>query len=189
VPRLLLPLRRFAFLVLVILTSGLVWLASWQISQSLLDFTVVKAGITLVYVPAGIRLVILLVSGAMGALGIMLAFPVALLQTFPDLGWDEILTYSLVAGWVPYAAVQVTCRAAGISRDLATLRSIHLPVLAAAASISGAIAYTAALAAFGRFSRENFLPDATAMAAGDFLGCFCVVVLTRLVIAWRRRMG
>ncbi|WP_374333106.1 hypothetical protein [Aestuariivirga sp.] len=171
----------------VILTSGVVWLSSWQVAQSVLEFTEWRTSITLVYIPAGIRLVILLVSGLWGALGIALAFPLALLQVFSDVAWPEILAYSAIAGFVPYATVLAICRVAGISRDLGTLRSIHLPLLAAAVSVTGAFAYAGALVAFGRFNAESFLPDATAMAAGDFLGCFGVVALARLLIAWRRK--
>lgn len=185
-PILISSLRQSGFVAGVVAVSGVVWFAGWEVAQSILDFTVLKTGVTLVYIPAGIRLLVLLVSGIWGALGIALAFPLALIQVFPDVTWLEVIAYSAIAGFVPYATVQVTYRATGISRDLGTLRAIHLPLLAAAVSITGALAYTAALVIFGRFDIGNFLPDVTAMAAGDFLGCFAVVALARLATAWRR---
>jgi len=184
-PILLSSLRQSAFVAAIVVASGVVWLAGWEVAQSILDFTVLKSGVTLVYIPAGIRLLVLLVSGIWGAFGIALAFPLALIQVFPDVTWLEVIVYSAIAGLVPYATVQVTCRATGISRDLGTLRAIHLPLLAAAVSITGAMAYAMALVAFDRFDIANFLPDVTAMAAGDFLGCFAVVALARLAIALR----
>lgn len=180
-------LRQSAFVAAIVVVSGVVWLAGWEVAQSILDFTVLKTGVTLIYIPAGIRLLVLLVSGIWGAFGIALAFPFALIQVFPDATWLEVVIYSVIAGFIPYATVQVMCRIAGISRDLGTLRSLHLPLLAAAVSITGALAYVAALVAFDRFDAGNFLPDVTAMAAGDFLGCFAVVALARLAIEWRRR--
>lgn len=181
------PTRRLVFKAAVILISALVWLACWQIGQRLLDFTVLSNGITLVYVPAGVRLVILLISGIWGAIGIAVAFPLALLQVFPDISWPEALAYSAIAGFIPYVTVLAVCRMARISRDLSTLRSIHLPLLAAAVSVTGGLSYTAALVGFGRFDAARFLPDVTAMTAGDFLGCFAVIALVRLVIIGQRK--
>ena len=169
-------------MIFVAVASGLLWLAFWQASQSTLSFTQLANGITLVYVPAGIRLVILLISGIWGAVGIALAFPFALLQVYPDASWQEMLAYSAIAGFVPWATVLAVCRAANVSRDLASLRSIHLPLLAAAISVAGALAYAGALTLFGRLQAELLLQNVTAMSAGDFLGCFAVVLLLRVVI-------
>ena len=179
-------LRRLAFIVAVAVASGTAWMVSWQVAQAALSFTQVRNGITLVYIPAGVRLVILLVSGFWGAVGIALAFPLALLQPFQDLTWQEIVTYSAIAAFVPYATIYAVCRAANISLDLGSLRSIHLPLLAVAVSITGAASYAAALAAFGRFQPSMFIEDVTAMSAGDFLGCFAVILLVRLGIASRK---
>lgn len=180
-------LRRLAFIVLVTVASGIAWLVLWQVFQSLFGFTEIKRGITLVYVPAGVRLVILLVSGLWGAVGLALAFPFALLQQFPDVSWEEIIAYSVIAGFIPYVTVLWVCRAAKVSRDLSSLRSIHLPLLSAAVSVLGAVAYSAALVAFGRFEANSFLKDVTAMAAGDFLGCFTVILLVRLILIARKK--
>lgn len=160
----------------------MLWLAFWQASQSTMTFTQLSSGITLIYVPAGVRLVILLISGIWGAVGIALAFPLAMLQVYPDASWQEILAYAAIAGFVPYATVYTVCRAANVSRDLRTLRAFHLPLLAAAVSVTGALAYTGALTAFGRLDAGLLLQNFTAMTAGDFLGCFAVVLLVRVII-------
>lgn len=180
-------LRRVVFIIAVILLSGTIWIAGWQVAHTLFAFTEIDRSITLLYLPAGIRLVILLIASLWGAIGIALAFPLAALQTFPDATLLEITTYSLIAGFIPYATVMGFCRLSGVSRDLATLRPIHLPLLSAAVSVTGALAYASALTAFGRFEESHFLSDATALAAGDFLGCFAVVGLVRMLILWRRK--
>ena len=179
-------LRRTSFVAIVAVASGVVWLALWEVFQVLLAFTKLKTGITLVYVPAGVRLVILLISGLWGAFGIALAFPLAVIQEFPDVSWEAMLVYSLVAGFIPYASLLWVSRAAGISRDLSTLRSIHLPLLVAVVSVFGALSYAIALVAFGRFDAHSFLQDVTAMAVGDFLGCFAVIALVRLTLLRRK---
>lgn len=181
--------RRGIFAMAVILTSGLVWIVSWQVSNALLQATVLNSGITLVYLPAGVRLAILLIAGFFGAAGIALVFPLALLQAFGSVSVLEALIYSGIAGFVPYAAVLGVCRMSGVAPDLKRLRSAHLPLLAAAVSIAGSVASTGALIAFGRFPASRFLTDVTAMAAGDFLGCFAVVALLRVfVVSYRSLM-
>jgi len=181
------PLRRVAFVAAVVLLSGLIWLATWKVAQSLLDFTQIKQGITLVYVPAGVRLVILLIAGFWGAVGLALVYPLVVLQGAAAVSWPEIAAQSLIAGFVPYLAVLAVCRTAGVSRDLGKLRSIHLPLLAAAVSIAAALALSLTRVAFGRFSAATFLPDFTGMAMGDFLGCFAVILLVRLAINGRKQ--
>ena len=181
-------LRRLAFIAVVALVSGVAWLASWQVAQAAFGFTQIESVVTLVYVPAGIRLVILLIAGVWGVLGIALVYPFALLQVFPDCSWPEVCLYSAIAGFVPWAALYATCRIAGITRNLGSLRAIHLPLLAIAVSISGALAFMAALTAFGRFPASKFLEYAAGMTAGDFLGCFAVVLLVRLVVITSRKL-
>lgn len=181
------PIRRIAFIAAVVVLSGLIWLAVWRLAQSLLDFTEIKQGITLVYVPAGVRLVILLIAGFWGAVGLALVYPLALLQSVTAMSWPEMAVQSLVAGFVPYLAVLAVCRRAGVSRDLGKLRAIHLPLMAAAVSIAAALALSLVRIAFGRFSAATFLPDFTALAMGDFLGCFAVILLVRLAIGWSRK--
>lgn len=176
------PIRRVAFLAAVVLLSGAIWLASWKLAQTLLDFTQIKQGITLVYVPAGVRLVILLVAGFWGAVGLALVYPLVLIQSAAAMSWPEMAVQSVIAGFVPYLVVLAVCRTAGVSRDLGKLRSVHLPLLAAAVSIAGALALSLARIAFGRFSAESFLPDFTGIAMGDFLGCFAVILLVRIAI-------
>lgn len=179
---------RVAFTLLVAVASGLVWIVAWQISSAAFGFTVMNSGVSLVYVPAGVRLAILLIAGLAGAAGIAVVFPLALLQVFGGLSLAEVASYSAIAGFVPYIAVAGVCRAFGIAPDLRRLRSIHLPIIAAAVSLAGAFAYTGALVAFGRFPSDRFFIDVTAMAAGDFLGCFAVVALLRLALQGRRML-
>lgn len=182
-------LRRLAFIAVVAVASGIFWLATWQVAQAAFSFAQTESGITLIYIPAGVRLVILLIAGVWSALGIALVFPVVLLQVFPGISWQEIAVYSIIAGFVPWATVDAFCRIAGITRDLGSLRRIHLPLLAFVVSVTGALAYTAALTAFGRFPASSFLQHATAMTAGDFVGCFAVILLVRLVVAIRKKGG
>ena len=181
-------LRRLAFIAVVTFVSGLAWLASWNVAQAAFGFTQVEGGVTLVYLPAGFRLVILLVAGVWGALGIALAFPIIVFQVLQDSSWEEAAIYSVLAGFVPWLALYATCRVAGITRDLASLRAIHLPLLAFIVSIAGALAATAAMTWFGRFPADRFLQYAAGMTAGDFLGCFVVVLLVRLFVLTVRKL-
>lgn len=178
--------RRLFTLAALTILSGLLWLASWEASHSVLGFTALPSGTMLVYLPAGVRLAVLLVTGLFGAIGVALAFPVALFQLFSNVSPAETIAYSALAGFLPYAALLTTCRLTGISRDLKSLRPAHLPLLAGSVSVVTALGATIALAAFGRVAPGQGLAHFSAMAAGDFLGCFAVVLIVRLAIAGYR---
>lgn len=83
------------------------------------------------------------------------------------------MTYS----FVPYIAIKALCRVTGAASTLSNLRPIHLPILAAAASVTAAFAGTAVLMLFGLFPAGTFLADFSSWALGDFLGSFAVVLI------------
>lgn len=180
------PRARGLYCLLLTLVSGGLWISGWLVSQHVMGFAALASGISLIYLPAGVRLAILLMAGVWGAVGISLVFPLALTQVIGDASLSEVAVYSLVGGFAPYAAVVLVRRIAGVGKNLQSLRAGHLPLLAAAVSISSALAFNLAFAAFGRMPEGTFLSGFTAMAAGDFFGCLAVVVLVRAGIVLYR---
>ena len=58
-------------------------------------------GIDLIYLPAGVRLLIVLAFGVWGAIGIALSNPLLFITAFGQQSMSELVVNSLIAGFVP----------------------------------------------------------------------------------------
>ena len=166
-----------------ILVSGIVWLGVSLLNSVLMASTAVTTGIALVYLPAGFRLLIILLFGFWGALGIFLTNPILFIDYFGSASIAELVINAGIAAFVPYIVVNICVRYFGISSSLTELKPIHLPVLALAVSLTTPLAFNNLFLLAGREPPELFLTNFSAMAFGDFVGCLLVIGCVRLLIA------
>jgi hypothetical protein len=166
--------------------SGLLWIALWYVNMELAGFTQYTAGINLIYLPAGYRLLIILVFGFWGALGIFLFSPLTFLSTFGTASISEILVNAAIGAFVPYACVAAFRKVTGLSAELTNLRAQHLPLLALAVSIATPLCYNVQFLLAGREVWENLPGSFLAMALGDFLGSFLLLLLAFAAIRFMR---
>lgn len=166
-----------------IFVSGIVYLGVSLLNSVLLSSTAVATGIELVYLPAGIRLLIILLFGFWGALGIFLTNPIMFIKYFGTGSITEMVINAGIAAFVPYLVVRACSRYFGVSSSLLELKPIHLPVLALAVSLTTPLAFNIQFLIAGRKPPELFFTNFSAMAFGDFVGCLLVVGFVRLLIA------
>ena len=166
-----------------IFVSGIVWLGVSPLNSNLMSSTTVTTGIELVYLPAGFRLLIILLFGLWGALGIFITNPIFFLSIFGSASVTEIVINAGIAAFVPYLVVRTCSKSFGISSSLLGLRPIHLPVLALAVSLATPLAFNLHFLLAGREPPELILTNFSAMAFGDFVGCLLVIGFARLLIA------
>ena len=167
----------------LVVTSGVLWCAVWIANKYLMAGTHVAPGIDLVFVPAGFRLLIVIVFGVWGALGIFLADPLMFMVEFGHGSAREVLINAFISGFAPYFTVKAFCRVAGIKGSLTQLRPIHLPLLALAVSVVTPLLFNLHFLAEGRTQPQHFLHNYTAMMTGDFLGCLLVSIIARVGLA------
>lgn len=167
----------------LVVTSGLIWCGVWLANMYLMSATKVAPGIDLLFLPAGFRLLIVIVFGFWGALGIFLADPLMFMLEFGNGGIGSMLVNALIAGFAPYLTVRAFSRLAGIEGSLIQLKPMHLPLLALAVSVVTPLLFNLHFMLSGRTPPSEFLHNFTAMMTGDFLGCLLVSVLARLGLA------
>ena len=165
-----------------IFVSGIVWLGISLLNSNLLSSTAVTTGIDLVYLPAGFRLLMILLFGFWGALGIFLTNPILFVEYFGTASITEMVINSGIAAFVPYTVVRACSKSFGVNSSLMELKPIHLPVLALAVSLATPLAFNIQFLLAGRKPQELFLTNFSAMAFGDFVGCLLVVGIVRLLI-------
>ncbi len=165
-----------------IFVSGIVYLGVSLMNSVLMSSTTVTTGIELVFLPAGFRLLIILLFGFWGALGIFVTHPIFFLSIFASASVTEIIINAGIAAFVPYLVVRACSKPFGVSTSLLELKPIHLPVLALAVSLTTPLAFNIQYLLAGREPPELFLTNFTAMAFGDFVGCLLVIGFVRLLI-------
>jgi hypothetical protein len=170
----------------LVLLSGLIWTAVWFFNKLFLGETWITSGIGLVYLPAGFRLLIILAFGFWGALGIFLFDPLLFFYEFGSGSTAEILVNAFITSFGAYGAVVLFCSLARVSRQLSELRPHHLPMLAVAVSLVTPLLYNLLFLTTKRHGPEEFARNYSAMAAGDFLGCFLVLAGARVLLAGYR---
>lgn len=168
------------------LASSALWAGFWFLNKAVLSDMLVTTGISLVYVPAGIRLLLVLLFGVWGAVGVCIADPILFLNEFGSGAPLEIIVNSAISGFGPYVAVRAASRLTGIAPDLSGLGAWHLPVLALAVSLFVPLLFNLHFLLNDRYPLADFGRNYMAMATGDFLGCFLVLVFARgLIWAYR----
>lgn len=167
--------------------NGALWLAIGLLNREFMGFTQLVPGINFVYLPAGLRLLLVLLLGGAGALGILIANPVLFLLVIGPGTPLEIATNSLAVAFVPYFAVRLCAAGLRIEPSLGGLRPWHLPIMSLAVSVASPLLINHNFLLFGRHPAADFVHNTTSMMVGDFLGCLLVIATARLAIwAYRR---
>lgn len=139
-----------------------------------------SVGVSLIYIPAGVKLLCLLVGGVPASIGLIAS---SLFLNY--LQWTDSYSLSMlsfgIVGVLSYGlAVYLVCRQFRIKPDLSNLNYLHIVTLSIAASVLNGVGQNFAYLAQGVAPEEALIARSAAMAFGDFLGCFVVVILFNL---------
>jgi len=161
-----------------VLTGALIWLTVSSLFEQL-TFLEHTDRIHMLYLPAGIRLAIVLIFGVWGALGIALATPLILLMEYGGYSPALLILHALISGFVALLTVRAVQYLAGIDPSLGNLKPLHLPSLALAVSATVSLAFTIKFHVKGEVQDHEFLPCLAGMMLGDFTGCMAVLIILR----------
>lgn len=155
----------------------LMFVGSFHLNQNLDGYMLYAPGVSLIFIPAGVKLLAILVGRLPAIVGLFIA------SIYSSTGlWAELQTASLyffaIASVFSYAiAAYCVMKLLGVHRDLYDLRYWHIVVLSLAASVLNGIMHNVAYLMEGVTAVEAQWGNSAAMALGDFLGCFVVVSL------------
>lgn len=148
-------------------------------------------GVSLLFLPAGVKLVALLVAGGWGVLGLGLAALMMAKGIWTDGNLFALIGNIVVWLGVPYLLIESLLRWKSVKRDLSNLTFPFLLLIVVVVTSLSSIANSAyAVAAHGRKS-DDLLPSALAMAVGDFVGAglMLLVLMCAITLLQRRRMA
>lgn len=161
---------------------GLLYFAVFELSWS---FDLVESyapGISLVFLPAGIKLIAALVSGFWGVLGTVIALAYVTPSFWPDQPLWFYVVYPALSGFSTLAVVASIQRALGIDDNISNLRFIHIPLIDLCATLVHGMVVNGFFAVYQLPMGKDFLTRALAMSVGDFLGSL-ILLLSFAVLA------
>lgn len=170
------PEVRRAHLV-VALVSGLAFSLSFRLNQHFDDWFIYTPGISFLFIPAGVKLLAVLVGRWPAVLGILVASVYLGAGIWPDLSMLSVFYFAFVSLMTYPMAAYAVMRGLHIQADLSNLRYLHIVVLSLAASVFNGVVHNLVYMVEGVSSFDALWHQSAAMALGDFMGCFVVVAL------------
>ncbi len=166
--------------------TAVLFLGALALNEFLFKRFEFAAGISWIYLPAGVRLLCTLLFAEAGAIGILFAsWFICFFHFFPD---DPLRSFAggilaALAPWLTYRALT----AGRIGTSLAGLGPWRLLGCAVAFSIASPALHHIWFALQGQ--REGLLDGFVVMASGDFVGTLIVLYTAKLLLSLRRRQG
>lgn len=148
--------------------------------------TLYSQGIHLLFLPAGIKHLAILLAGPWGALGCGLALFVLAFDLWPGAPTAHIAVYSLISTGATWAGIALSLRLMGVDAQLNGLKFIHLPLMDLVTTALHGFTANAFFVLAG-MKNGNFWGHAMAMMVGDFTGSLIVLMLFWLALVWIQR--
>lgn len=145
-------------------------------------------GINLVFLPAGIKHLAILLGGPWGALGCFVSLFIVANEFWQGVPTGDIALYSLVSTCATWAGIAVCLKVLGLDRDLTHIRFIHLPLIDLFTTFLHGFTTNVFFILKG-MKTDHLMANALAMMVGDFIGSFIILTLLWLVIVYRNRQA
>lgn len=166
---------------ILVAISAVSWAAFAYAYSVGFDFVKEAPGVHLVYLPAGLRLLLLLIFGVWGAIGIAIAHPIVVWTQYGSTSIAFTIAHSLISGFGGLLVLRMSQRLFGVSPSLEGLRPRHLPLLSLLMAVVMPLLFGFDLVAFDIRPASEVAMTYWAMLLGDFLGCFLVVAVVLLL--------
>ena len=134
-----------------------------------------------IYLPAGIKVLSVLIFGWVAAIGIALAVFIRLAVLQPQQTWVVWLMVAVIISIVLVLVVNLTLRGLGVARDLHNLKYRDVVTLALFASITHGFTYTYLIFVINQYSFDNFVRESMIIVMGGFFGNMLVISLLTYV--------
>lgn len=156
--------------------AGSFFYFSYRINEGLLSWAAYSQGISLIFLPAGIKHLSILLAGGWGALGCFVALFLLAHEFWSGIHPVILLFYCLVSTCATWLGVWLSLNILNIKSDLGNLKFIHLPQMDFITATIHAIIINVFFIATSMKSSHAF-SNYLAMLLGDYIGGFIVLTL------------
>ena len=163
--------------------AGLSFELAFKLTELLDGYFGYAQGISLLYLPAGVKLLFILIGRIPALVGLTLMASYVAVEEWAGYGLWAPISFAVVAQVNYYLAVYWMVRWLGINQFLTNMRYWHIVVLSLVVSLVNGIILNVVYLWEGVSVPTNFLSRSAAMTLGDFMGCFAVTSLFQLLAA------
>ena len=161
----------------VAVTSGILFSLSFRLNQFFDALFVYSAGISLLFLPAGVKLLAVLVGRLPAIIGLLVVGIYLGAGIWPDKPMSSVVYFAFVSLMTYPIAAFGLMHLLNIRQDLSNLRYHHIVWLSVAASVLNGVVHNWLYLTQGVTASDELWQKSAAMALGDFMGCFVVVAL------------
>ena len=161
----------------VAVTSGILFSLSFRLNQFFDALFVYSAGISLLFLPAGVKLLAVLVGRLPAIIGLLVVGIYLGAGIWPDKPMSSVVYFAFVSLMTYPIAAFGLMHLLHIRQDLSNLRYHHIVWLSVAASVLNGVMHNWLYLTQGVTASDELWQKSAAMALGDFMGCFVVVAL------------
>lgn len=173
-------MSQFRLQVVMVFATILMFLLTLAINEALFSYAELMPGINWVYLPAGIRLLSILLFGGAGAVGLLIvSWLVSFFYFFPD-DFMRAFVGGIVATMAPYGVYLIAQRAFDLRSSLINLTSGRLLVCIVACSFASPLLHHIWFALHE--APRPLLSSFFVMFAGDLTGTLIVVYTVKLFL-------
>jgi hypothetical protein len=160
---------------LMVLASLALYFISLELTKLLPQLLIHDNWIYLVFLPAGSRLLSIMLFGIWGAIGDCIALFISAMNFFPEQQIAVWLTFATTSSLSSLIAIRLTMKQLKINLDLSNLQYWQIPALSIISNLAHAFVTQLTLSHFIQKHYEFYVRDSLAMAVGDFLGTMLMI--------------
>jgi hypothetical protein len=172
----------------LVLGSFLLYFGAFRMNQTLDEHVLYAQGVALVFLPAGIKHISILIGRLWGAIGCFLALAYVTPEFWTEISFLQIFLYSGISTVATLGLILAGMRILGINNDLSNLRFMHLPLLDLVTTTGHSFVTNAYFIADGMKVNQEFISNALGMALGDFIGGFIMMMLLLTVLKIKQQV-
>ena len=159
---------------LVAISASVYWVV-FRLNAYTDDWTMYDQGIHLIFLPAGVKHLAILLARGWGALGCGLALFWLSFEFWQEASLPQLLGYTMVSTLASWLGVMLGLRLLQVQGNLANLRFWHLPVMDLVTTGVHAMLVNAFFM-MAAMKSEHWLENVLAMMLGDYIGSFIILV-------------
>ena len=157
---------------------------TFKLNQYLDPWFLYGSGISLLFLPAGVKHVSILLAGRWGALGSFLGLLLLVPSFWPELRLSMALPYVAFSTLATWAGIVLSMWLLNIRTDLNNLKLLHLPVMDFITTLLHSVLTNSFFVLQGLKTIADWNRNTLAMMVGDYLGGLCLMLVLFIALQW-----